>query len=144
MEKCKSMTAVKRSIGEQVKEFRLFKGWNTSQMAKAVGTSRQNIEMLESNPERTPRYMKSVAKCMGVTVDELLGGLLPAMPTDLNSIDGRPVPVADGARSDVQQAIACLNAYVATGATSIDLVHAAVRLLESSSSSDSNVQKGVV
>lgn len=61
-------------IGENAKEFRLWKSWGVSDMAKAVGTSRQNIESLESHPERTPRYIKSLADVMGVTVDDLLSG----------------------------------------------------------------------
>lgn len=61
-------------IGESAKEYRLWKSWSVSDMAKAVGTSRQNIESLESRPERTPRYIKSLANVMGVTVDALMSG----------------------------------------------------------------------
>lgn len=43
-------------------------------MARAVGTSRQNIESLEENPGRKPRYLVELAKAMGVTADDLLHG----------------------------------------------------------------------
>lgn len=62
-----------KTIGERVKEFRESKEWNTSRMAKEVGTSRQNIESLEAVGNRKPHYIKSLAKAMGVTVDDLLG-----------------------------------------------------------------------
>lgn len=63
-----------KNIGEQAKEFRLKKGWNTKQMALAVGTSRQNIESLEDKGDRTPRYLPKLAALMGVTVDDLIYG----------------------------------------------------------------------
>lgn len=63
-----------KTIGEQVKEFRLDKGWNTTAMAKAVGTSRQNIESLEIAGNRQPRYLKKLASVMGLSTDALING----------------------------------------------------------------------
>jgi transcriptional regulator with XRE-family HTH domain len=69
-----------KTIGEQVKEFRLDKGWNTTAMAKAVGTSRQNIESLEAAGNRQPRYLKKLSLVMGLTTDALINGCY-ASPT---------------------------------------------------------------
>jgi transcriptional regulator with XRE-family HTH domain len=66
-----------KTIGEQAKEFREAKGWNTSRMAKEVGTSRQSIENLEAAGDRTPRYIKELARVMGTTVDALMAGPSP-------------------------------------------------------------------
>lgn len=63
-----------KTIGEQAKEFRLSKGWNTTRMGKEVGTSRQNIEKLEEVGNRKPSYIVSLARVMGVTVDDLMRG----------------------------------------------------------------------
>lgn len=63
-----------KTIGEQAKEFRLSKGWNTTDMARAVGTSRQNIESLEEKGDRIPRYLVNLAKAMGVSTDDLHKG----------------------------------------------------------------------
>lgn len=61
-----------KTIGEKAKEFRLSKGWNTTRMGKEVGTSRQNIEKLEEVGNRKPSYILSLARVMGVTVDDLM------------------------------------------------------------------------
>lgn len=63
-----------KTIGQQAQEFRLYKRWNSAQMAGAVGTSRQNIESLEAVGDRTPKYMASLARVMGTTVDALMAG----------------------------------------------------------------------
>lgn len=63
-----------KTVGEQEKEFRLSKGWNTTRMGKEVGTSRQNIEHLEAKPGITPHYIVKLATAMGATVDDLLSG----------------------------------------------------------------------
>lgn len=63
-----------KKIGEQAQEFRLSKGWNSTRMAKEVGTSRQNIESLEENPGRIPKYLAKLAGVMGLTVDDLIQG----------------------------------------------------------------------
>lgn len=62
-----------KTVGEQAKEFRLAKGWNTTRMAKEVKTSRQNIEHLEARGDITPHYISGLAKAMGLSVDALLG-----------------------------------------------------------------------
>jgi transcriptional regulator with XRE-family HTH domain len=68
-----------KTLGEQAKEFRESKGWNASQMAARVGTSRQNIESLEAIGNRIPKYLGQLAAVMGRPVDDLLStaGLLP-------------------------------------------------------------------
>ncbi len=63
-----------KTIAEKVQEFRQSKGWNKSALAKAVGTSRQNIDNLEAGENLTPRYISKLAQVMGVTVDSLLDG----------------------------------------------------------------------
>ena len=63
-----------KTIGERAQEFRISKEWNTARMAKEVGTSRQSIENLEAAGNRQPRYIARLAKAMGVTVDDLVGG----------------------------------------------------------------------
>lgn len=42
-------------------------------MAREVGTSRQNIENLESKGYGQPRYIAELARVMGTSVDDLLG-----------------------------------------------------------------------
>ena len=61
-----------KTLGEQAKEFRESKGWNSTQMANAVGTSRQNIESLEGAGNRIPKYLGDLAKAMGRSVDDML------------------------------------------------------------------------
>jgi phage repressor protein C with HTH and peptisase S24 domain len=68
-----------KTIGEQAKEFRLSKAWNTTEMARAVGTSRQNIESLEEKSDRIPRYLVNLAKAMGVSTDDLHKGKYSAV-----------------------------------------------------------------
>lgn len=63
-----------KTIGEQAKEFREAKGWNSTRMAKEVGTSRQNIESLELRGNRKPHYIVDLARVMGTTVDGLMMG----------------------------------------------------------------------
>jgi len=62
-----------KTVGEQARDFRLAKSWNTTRMAKEVGTSRQNIEHLEARGDITPKYIAGLAKAMGMSVDALLG-----------------------------------------------------------------------
>lgn len=73
-----------KTVGEQAKLFRKEKGWNTTKMDAAVGTSRQSIENLEASGNRKPRYIDRLAAVMGVTVDSLYGAnshLIAPMPT---------------------------------------------------------------
>lgn len=67
-----------KTVGEQAREFRLARGWNTLEMATAVSrhhpdgpVSRQVIEQLEKAGARRPRYMAALAKTMGTTVEVL-------------------------------------------------------------------------
>ena len=63
-----------KTIGERALEFRLSKQWNTTRMANEVGTSRQSIENLEATGDRSPRYIATLARVMGLTVDDLMNG----------------------------------------------------------------------
>lgn len=61
----------------KVKTFRAVEKLSTAKLAELVGTSRQNIENLEAGEVEQPRYLPSLAKVMGQTVEELLD---PAVP----------------------------------------------------------------
>jgi phage repressor protein C with HTH and peptisase S24 domain/DNA-binding XRE family transcriptional regulator len=61
-----------KTLGDQVRTFREERGWNSKQMADAVGTSRQNIESLEARGNRIPKYLGQLAVVMGRPVDDLL------------------------------------------------------------------------
>src|SRR5213075_2850359 len=90
-----------KTIGEQAKAFRDARGWSTKQMAAACKTSRQNIETLEAKGDRTPRYIKELARAMGTTVDVLMEGRYrlgdapiveaPTLPTS-QAQEGLPEP----------------------------------------------------
>lgn len=71
-----------KSIGDQAREFRLWKGWNYTEMAAEVQkhfkdgeVSRQKITQLEEAGARRPRYLAALAKAMGTTVEILEAGL---------------------------------------------------------------------
>ena len=63
------------NIGALVKTFREdpSRRWTTEEMAKRVGTSRQNIENLESGKVGRPHYLDKLADVMQISVDALLG-----------------------------------------------------------------------
>ena len=81
-----------KTIGERAQEFRLAKQWNTTRMAKEVGTSRQSIENLEATGHRSPRYIADLARVMGLTVDELMTGQSTPKPTDIQPSIGIRLP----------------------------------------------------
>lgn len=64
-----------KRIGDQVKEWRLApeRNWSIPELARRVGTSRQNLENLESGAVDVPKYIVPLAVTMGVTTDSLLG-----------------------------------------------------------------------
>lgn len=68
-----------KTLGQQVRGFREERGWKTGDLAKKVGTSRQNIESLEATGNRIPKYLGDLAAVMGTTVDQMLAeaGLRP-------------------------------------------------------------------
>jgi len=82
-----------KNIGEQAKAFRESKGWNTTKMAKEVGTSRQSIENLEAKGNRKPHYIIGLARVMGVTVDALLKGAGEPSQADAK-VTGSAAPAA--------------------------------------------------
>lgn len=61
------------TLGEKVAAFRKSQGLTAGQLAKKVGTSRQNIENLELGRVLMPGYLCELADAMGVTTDYLLG-----------------------------------------------------------------------
>lgn len=108
-----------KTVGEQAQEFRLNRGWNSTRMAKEVGTSRQNIESMEDNPGRTPRYITKLAKTMCVTVDDLLNGRYDAKTTprpeqkqsgdtSTHTYGIAPQPVQAGSADDATEGVASL------------------------------------
>ena len=80
-------TTTMKTIGEQAKEFRLARGWSTTRMAKEVGTSRQNIESLESTGDRQPQYLVRLSVVMGASVDDLLHGRFTTTPSEEHPIE---------------------------------------------------------
>lgn len=54
-----------KTRGQIVKEWREARQWNTRELAKAIGTSRQNIENLEADAVDVPRYLPKLARLMG-------------------------------------------------------------------------------
>lgn len=62
-----------KTRGQLVKEWREARGMTTRALAKAIGTSRQNIENLEADTVDQPRYLPALARYMGYgSTDELL------------------------------------------------------------------------
>ncbi len=59
--------------GQIVREWRIAQGLKTSEVGRLAGTSRQNIENLESDAVAFPRYLPRLAKAMGYArTDDLL------------------------------------------------------------------------
>lgn len=89
-----------RSIGEQVRAFREARGWSAARMAEACGTTRQNIEHLESRPGLQPRYIAALARVMGTDVETLVAGryevnsgsTVATLPGLAISAEARPTP----------------------------------------------------
>lgn len=63
---------MKTTLGQQVQDFRKARGWKAADLAREVGTSRQNIESLEGAGNRIPKYLGKLAQVMGTTVDAML------------------------------------------------------------------------
>lgn len=63
-----------KALGEQVAEFMRSEGLNAPEMARRVGTTRQNIENLAAGKVSAPRYLKALAKVMQTSSDVLLAG----------------------------------------------------------------------
>ena len=92
--------------------------------AEHLGLSVQSIYFYEKG-EREPAgaNLFALADLFGVSARWIV----------LGREDGtaRPVVLPAGMHPAVAQSVACLTAYIATGATQLNLVHAAVNLLES-------------
>lgn len=78
-----------------MREFRERAGLTTAQLAQRIGTSRQNIENLEAGNVGQPRYLPTLAKEMGLSVDALLTGraLHAAEPPAAYRTDTLDVPL---------------------------------------------------
>lgn len=62
-----------KTLAERVRHHRVeVKKMSVTAYAALVGTSRQNIDNVESGQAKQPRYIGKLAKAMGVSVDELL------------------------------------------------------------------------
>lgn len=76
------------TIGDKVKAYREHptRRLTTKQLADRVGTSRQNIENLESGAVRLPHYLVELADEMQMSIDALLGRQAPhaAAPLQAN------------------------------------------------------------
>jgi DNA-binding XRE family transcriptional regulator len=59
-------------VADHVKAFREAMSLTTTQLAKMVGTSRQNIENLEGGRVLVPSYIVALADTLGRSTDELL------------------------------------------------------------------------
>jgi hypothetical protein len=71
--KRRKMLCVK-TLAEQVLQFMQAEELNAPQMARLVGTSRQNIENLMAGNVHNPRYLASLARVMRTSADALLRG----------------------------------------------------------------------
>jgi transcriptional regulator with XRE-family HTH domain len=62
-----------KTRGQIVREWREARQMNARQLAKAIGTSRQNIENLEKDVVDQPKYLPALSRFMGyASVEELL------------------------------------------------------------------------
>lgn len=81
-----------KTKGQIVREWRERMKWTTTQLAREVGTSRQNIENLEADNVDQPRYLSALAKVMGyLSTDDLLALHAPPEPPGV-----RPSPAGIG------------------------------------------------
>jgi transcriptional regulator with XRE-family HTH domain len=64
------------NIGEIVRRLREEQGWSQSELARRVGgrVKPQNIQQLEDGTVSQPRYLSSLARAFGITVEQLLIG----------------------------------------------------------------------
>lgn len=113
---------MKKTLGEQVRAFREARGWNSKQMADAVGTSRQNIESLEQHGNRIPKYIGALATVMGRQLDDILkqAGLAPAR--SLQATAGEPETKFGVATAVQGEPDLVINQYEAGGAMGHGLV----------------------
>lgn len=70
-----------KSIGDQARDFRMWRGWGYSRMAEEVqkhfpngAVNRQKITQLEEAGDRRPKYLVALARAMGTTVEVLEAG----------------------------------------------------------------------
>ena len=97
---------------------------SVKEVADHIGLSQQSIYLYEKG-EREPsgENLFALADLLGVSARWIIlgtddGTAAPArLPPDLHPV--------------VSESLACLNAFISTGATSVALVHAAIRVLES-------------
>lgn len=71
------------------------KGWSNSDLARAIGASRQTVNNWQARGAIPARNHKQVAECLGVTIDQLVGrtaspAALPVMAARSNVLRLRP------------------------------------------------------
>lgn len=105
---------------------------SVKEVADHIGLSQQSIYLYEKG-EREPsgENLFALADLLGVSARWIILG------TD----DGTAAParLPPGLHPVVSESLACLNAFIATGATSTALVHAAIRVLESAQKLQSKI-----
>jgi transcriptional regulator with XRE-family HTH domain len=129
-----------KSIGDQVRAYRLSKSWTTAQMAEAVGgkngkVKRQHIEQLEKAGNRKPQYIGDLAQAMGLSVDDLLieAGLLKRRPRAVGAPPSGPL--SERLKAELQEdpyelIERGLNALVVVGAAKEDILKAVHKYAE--------------
>jgi transcriptional regulator with XRE-family HTH domain len=108
-----------KTIGEQAKAFREARGWSVKEMAAACGTSRQNIETLEAKGDRTPRYIKELARVMGTKVDVLMEGRYRVGDAPIVEAPTLTAPQAEETRLEPDELLGSLR-VLAKSVSSVD------------------------
>jgi transcriptional regulator with XRE-family HTH domain len=75
------------SIGQRVRELRQAKGWAFDRLARETGLSRGTLWEAEHKKDREPRHrtLVRIAEALGVPVEYLRDGKMPAAEEDLSS-----------------------------------------------------------
>ncbi len=61
-----------QTLGETIRKLREQAGWSQSELARRVGVYPQNIQQLENDTVKQPRYLKDLARVFHKSMDELL------------------------------------------------------------------------
>ena len=62
-------------VSNQIRTSREAKGWSQLDLAKAAGTSQQNVDRLESGVVRHSRYLPAILKALGLSEETVTGGV---------------------------------------------------------------------
>lgn len=95
------------TIGDKVRAYREHptRRLTTKQLADRVGTSRQNIENLESGAVRLPHYLVELADEMQISIDALLGRAAPYAGTHPHASEPRPAYGPGGSLGDALRTV---------------------------------------